>query len=697
MTRLSRREFLRLAGSGAAAAALPLSIRRALAIPAAVRTGTIQDVEHVVILMQENRSFDHYFGTLPGVRGFGDRFAFPLVTGKPVWYQRDREGNEILPYHLDSTQGNAQRVSGTPHGWEDGYLAWLDGRMPFWPGVKEPQSMGYYKERELPFQFALADAFTLCDAYHCSVLSSTNPNRLFLFTGTNNPSGVGGGPAVDNTNDDLGPVDSGYDWVTYAERLEAAGVSWKVYQDMNDNFTDNSLEGFKNFRRAWDNRETEPGNPLLVRGLSTTLTNNSLDGLRQDVLAGRLPQVSYIVGPAEYSEHTGPSSPVQGAWYTQQVIEALTADPEVWARTVLIVNFDENDGFFDHVPPPCAPSRLPDGSVAGAATCDTASEYRTVHHQAYDNGWVFGPGIRVPCYVVSPWSRGGWVNSQVFDHTSVVQFLEKRFGVAEPNISAFRRAVCGDLTSCFDFATPNDEAFPALPRFTKAEADQLRHDQEQLAQVPAPVNADARLPVQDASLRYSRALPYELHVTSRADAAGALLLDFASTGAAGAVFHVYDRLHLDAVPHRYAVEAGKALTGSWNASADGGRYDLWVLGPNGFHRQFQGNTFARGAAIADPDVVACYDVANGDLILKLRNAGGTACTFTVAPNAYRSDGPWQYAVEPGAEQEVVLALADSAYWYDFTVTADTTDGFARRLAGRIETGRDSFGDPAFGT
>eukprot|EP01035_Chromulina_nebulosa_P032939 gene32938-44062_t len=195
---------------------------------------------------------------------------------------------------------------------------------------------------------------------------------------------------------------------------------------MADNFTDNPVAGFKTFR---DSHDGKPGSdPRLAQlGLST----RKLDGLREDVLTGALPQVSWIVAPAAASEHPGPSSPVQGADYTAQVIEALTADPAVWARTVLFIMFDENDGFFDHVPPPAPPSA--DG---GGSTVDTTGEYHletTASEAATERpelmGRPYGLGPRVPMYVVSPWSRGGWVSSEVFDHTSVIRFMETRFGV----------------------------------------------------------------------------------------------------------------------------------------------------------------------------------------------------------------------------------------------------------------------------
>ncbi|HEU4536514.1 MAG TPA: phospholipase C, phosphocholine-specific, partial [Polyangiaceae bacterium] len=618
----SRRAFLKLAGTGAAAtaafAAFPPAIRRALAIPANNVTGTIRDVEHVVIFMQENRSFDMYFGTLRGVRGFGDRFPIPLPGGRDVWQQGYEAGaapRDILPYHLDAAAGSAQRVLGTPHGYADAQAAWDLGRMARWPTFKEPQSMGYYKQAELDFQFALAEAFTVCDAYHCSLHGGTNPNRLFLWTGTNDPTGAGGGPAIDNRLDGLGPSAEGYRWTTYPERLEAAGVRWKVYQNLPDNFTDNSLAGFAAYRAANEARGNAPdGSPYppyseaegaalpLLKGVANTMPDGGfLQALRDDIAAGRLPQVSWVVAPAMYSEHPGPSSPVQGAWYAQEVLNALTADPAVWSKTVLFLNFDENDGYFDHVPPPCAPASE-GGVLAGASTVDTAGEYHA-------DGNPYGPGPRVPMFVVSPWSRGGWVDSQVFDHTSVLRFLEARFGVREDNISPYRRAVCGDLTSAFDFVDPNGAAPPALPTRDRRTADQIRFAQDLAPPVPLPGAAEQKAPAQAPGTRPSRALPYELHVSGREDPAGrAVSLTFGNTGSAAAVFHVYDRLHLDRVPRRYAVEPGKQLAGTWNVfAADGGKNDLWVLGPNAFHRSFRGDVAAAAASGAAPEIKLCFD------------------------------------------------------------------------------------------
>jgi len=278
-----------------------------------------------------------------------------------------------------------------------------------------------------------------------------------------------------------------------------------------------------------------------------------------------------------------------------------------------------------------------------------------------------------------------------------VRFIEKRFGVKEPNIGRFRRAVCGDLTSAFNFANPNNEALPALSgRKTKAQADQLRADQQLMPKILPP--ASPMLPLQETGTRPSRALPYELHVSSRTrERQGVVRLVFGNSGDAGAVFHVYDKLHLDRLPRRYALEAGEKLDDDWDTLADAGKYDLWVLGPNGFHRRFKGDfNRLRAGNSPQPEVRAGYQVKRGDLHLKLRNDGERACVFTITPKAYRNDGPWTVKVKGGDDVEKTWNLDASGQWYDFEITCDADDSFVRRLAGRIETGQHSVSDPAFG-
>ncbi|MEN4983886.1 phosphocholine-specific phospholipase C [Acinetobacter modestus] len=722
---MNRRDFLlnstkALFGT-AALTSFPMSIQKALAIDAKVETGTIKDVKHVVILTQENRSFDNYFGTLKGVRGFGDRFTIPLTQGRKVWEQYDANKNKVYPYHLDSSRGNAQRVSGTPHSWTDGQFAWDHGRMGNWVQYKQPQSMGYYKQQEVDFQFALANAFTLCDAYHCAMHTGTNSNRMFIWTGTNGPTAANVASVV-NDLDDIGPSTVGYDWTTYPERLQQAGVTWKVYQNMPDNFTDNPLAGFKQYRRANElsgkpvnnNSDCPAYDPAidatqpLYKGIANTMPDGGFLGtFKEDIAKGQLPQVSWLVAPATYSEHPGPSSPVQGAWYIQEVLNALTERPELWSQTVFLINFDENDGFFDHVPSPSAPSIDVSGEVCGKSTLtkeQMSYEYAT-HAKAsagqpnftdpkVSNGvGVYGPGIRVPMYIISPWSRGGWVNSQVFDHSSVIRFLEQCFGVQEPNISPYRRAVCGDLTSAFNFKTPNLLPLDNLSgKKSKSEADAIRKAQEGMAQVIRPLSQS--YPVQEIGVRPSRALPYILHTSAKVDAAKKTVkLMFSNTGTHAAVFHVYDKLNLDAIPRRYMVEAGKQLDDVWKTKDN--QYDLWVLGPNGFHRSFTGNVAQVSQFEALPEIRVCMEECDPKLFLKVRNDGTQTAKLIVKANAYLPNKTWQIETTT-AEKELSWDMSEFGGWYDFTVTIQNEPSFSRRFAGRIETNEDSISDPYMG-
>ncbi|SIT25954.1 phosphocholine-specific phospholipase C [Achromobacter sp. MFA1 R4] len=702
----SRRDFLRgsatLAGAGSALALFPAAIRRALAIPANRRTGSIRDVEHIVIFMQENRSFDHYFGGLEGVRGFGDRFPIPVPDSpqarhRTVWAQYNDRPDEgaprtVLPYRLDTRAAyEAMRLASTPHTWSNAQDAWDVGRMGNWPAAKKNHSMAYYGEADLPFQYAMARAFTVCDAYHCSFTGGTNTNRLFLWTGTNDGLAQGNGPALGNAYNKLtgGDPARAYTWTTYPERLERAGVSWRIYQDMADNYSLNPTAGFKAYRDAYR------GLPGAVAALKDkALTTRGLDLLRQDVLDGTLPQVSWICATRAGSEHPSPSSPAQGADYTARVLDALTANPAVWSKTVLLLMFDENDGFFDHMPPPAPPSRNAAGELAGASTVDTRGEYHE-HLSGVEQDdtpahlhGVYGLGPRVPMYVLSPWTKGGWVNSQVFDHTSVLRFVTQRFGVDEPNISPWRRAVCGDLMSVFDFAAPDDQD---LLRTLPATAERAAR----AAALPGTVKPPAPLAPaparQHPGVRPSRALPYALHAHARVED-GRVFLRFENTGAAGAVLHVYDRLDLASGPRRYTVEAGKVLEGAWN-TAPHGRYDLWVLGPNGFHRHCAGQVRPASPAL---DVTAAYPGAGALLRLSLHNPDARPRACRIAANAYGHPGTTEVALAPGETRELTWDMSASGGWYDISVHDGDDAAFLRRLAGRIETGAHATSDPAMG-
>ncbi|MBK3588130.1 phospholipase C, phosphocholine-specific, partial [Streptomyces sp. MBT57] len=451
MTEMNRRRFLQIAGATAGFSALSGSIDRAAAIPAHRADGTIQDVEHIVVLMQENRSFDHYFGAMKGVRGFGDPRPVTLPSGKSVWHQADAAGKVTLPFHPTADDLGMQFLQGLNHDWPGGHRAYNEGRYDRWIPAKTPTTMAYLTREDIPFHYALADRFTVCDAYHCSFIGATDPNRYYLWSGHTGNDGTGGGPV-------LGNEERGYGWRTYPERLEEAGVSWKIYQDIGDglnaaghwgwindayrgNYGDNSLLYFNNYRNA------QPGDPLYDKartGTDVSAGGGYFDAITADVQAGTLPQISWVAAPEAFTEHSNfPSN--YGAWYIAGLLDALTSDPEVWSRTALFITYDENDGFFDHVVPPYPPA----SANQGLSTADTTTEIYP-GGPSYGAG-PYGLGPRVPMLVVSPWSTGGYVCSEVFDHTSVLRFMEQRFGVHEPNISPWRRAICGDLTSAFDF------------------------------------------------------------------------------------------------------------------------------------------------------------------------------------------------------------------------------------------------------
>ncbi|MBB5863885.1 phospholipase C, phosphocholine-specific [Xanthomonas sp. 3058] len=699
MIDLPRRRVLQ-AGLSAGTAALLPSIARAAAIAPDRRTGTLEDLQHVVILMQENRAFDHYFGSLPGVRGFGDRFPIPAppLPGAPtrtVWLQPSQDGRQWLtPFALDTAaQFGFMRVQGTPHSWVDAQYAWDHGRLGHWTAAKHNHALGYYGRADIPFQYALADAFTVCDAYHASIQTGTNSNRVFLWTGSNDPQARAGGPVIGNSHDnfaELGGFAEPYRWTTYVEQLQNAGVSWQIYQDMRDNFTDNPLAGFAPFRQAFSGA---PGHdaPLRARGVST----RGVEQLRDDVLGGRLPSVSFLIADAAGSEHPEPSSPAQGAAYTARVLDALTADPQVWSRTALLLMFDENDGFFDHVPPPAPPSLDPRaaGGVAGASSVATDDDYHrhpAPGEQKVDlpdlRGRPYGLGPRVPLYVISPWSRGGWVDSQVYDHTSVLRLLERRFGVPAPEITPWRRAVCGDLTSAFDFRNADTRPFvAALPDISASAARAAALREHSLPPLPATLQP----PQQPFGVRRSRAVPYRpaVQLAYGQEEPGKVLLRMSNSGAA-LVLHVYDRYDLTAIPRRYTVGNGATLEGSWPTYD--GRYDLWLIGPNGFHRHYCGDL---SAALLTADVM--QDPNDPTLLaVTLRNAGNAAVRVALQPAAYANAQPHErLAVTPGSIQRRSWKAGASGGWYDLWVQHD---GAAQRLAGRIDTGADSVSDPAMG-
>ncbi|MFE2055696.1 phosphocholine-specific phospholipase C [Streptomyces sp. NPDC059446] len=698
-TDMSRRRLFALGGGalGAAAAGsfLPPSLQAAIAAqPAGGKTGGggIDAVEHVVILMQENRSFDHYFGTLRGVRGFADRNAVELPSGGSVFQQPGPAGTTVLPFPVreaaETQKKDLQYIGALDHSWSGGAKAWAGGWMDGWITAKSAATMAYYDRRDIPLHYELADTFTVCDAYHSSIHTSTSPNRNHLWSGKTGDE-ADGRRAVGNDAYAEG-THPGYGWGTYAERLEKAGRSWKTYTEW-ENFTDNQIEFFTTFkaiaRKALvrtgghtymesfyaavrDTQEagerarllgllddgvatlTAAERSLFERGLRRVETGTLADAFARDVAAGTLPEVSYLVPSAVDSEHPSVSSPVHSATIVYKILDALGRHPDVWRRTVVLITYDENDGFFDHVPPPVAPAEVAEEQWEGRPT---------------------GLGMRVPLLVVSPWTVGGHVCSEVFDHTSVIRFLERWTGVKEPNIGDWRRRVTGDLTSAFDFSRarrqPEMEPVAAIPPFGGRWQ-------------PKPP-AVQRMPVQEPGRRPARPLPYQPDAQARRGD-GELLVTLGNTGRSSAHFALYPYAGEFPAPQHRDVRG----TAQWAVPLTGDEYRFTVTGPNGFRREFAGA--ADGAA----ELASRIDARERDLHLTLRNDGRRTLTYTVRPLGYVDEDDlrdWSRTVKvkPGRSRTLVHSAADAHGWYDLLVTVDAEGSFRRRLMGHIENGRAS--------
>jgi phospholipase C len=652
----SRRRFLTASAATAASAFMPGVLKTAMA--AAPAGSSLSAVKHVVIFMQENRSFDHYYGSLQGVRGFNDRTALTLRNGNSVFKQPVGSGYE-LPFHLDTSATSAQCVADLDHSWSGTHSAWDNAKSDNWVGAKGPLTMGYYTRADIPFHYALADAFTICDNYFCSIMGPTNPNRLYLWSGMIDPNGTGGGPVTSDS-------EPGFSWTTYPERLQAAGVSWKIYQNANDNYDDNALAWFKQYKNA------AAGTPLHDLGMASVpaLTGNTVNdiaaAIKNDVLNNALPQVSWVIAPASASEHPN-NAPADGADMINKVLEALTANQSVWASTVMFLNFDEHGGYFDHVIPPVPAS-------------GTASEFIA--------GVPIGLGPRVPMTVVSPWSRGGYVNSQVFDHTSVIRFLETWTGVQEPNISAWRRLICGDLTSTLNFSSIT-VTVPNMPDT----ASLVLQATSQCSNLPAPsAPLNQTVPTQETGVRPACALPYQPNGTSSIDKAnGILWITMTNTGSQAVHHSIYANNYRSDGPWQYDVAANGSVKDYFHVQTyGGGSYDLSLYGPNGFMRRFIGNINTAGGQI---EVTSSYSFATAgqaQLILTMVNNTAASVTFTVKSNGYRTDGPWTYVVAAGATVSDYWNVQQyTGGWYDMTATVSADSSFSRRFVGHVELGGPS--------
>jgi len=684
---VSRRRFLSLGGTAAgvaltAGAGAHLGgIARAPGALAAAKshrpTGTIRDLKHVVILMQENRSFDHYFGTLQGVRGFADKQALQYQNGTSIFEQPDSRRTDLgvlLPFHMDSTKVNAQNAGDLDHSWTGDHSARNNGLWNNYVPAKTEQTMGYFTRADLPFQYALADAFTICDGYHQAILAPTSPNRMYFWTGTS-------GGFITNPPDYTVEFSGANAITTYPELLQAAGITWQVYtnHEVGDgsgnngwvgDYGDNPLWFYQQYQTS-ENATTTAGQELAVRGavqpwqpnagvpLGPNQVNHVLAQFVDDATAGTLPQVSWIVAPYEYSEHPS-ASPSYGAHYVRTVLEALMGNQELWNTTALFITYDEHDGYFDHVVPPAPDASVTDEFIAGLP---------------------IGFGNRVPMIICSPWTRGGFVDSNTYNHTSMLQFLETWTGVRALNITDWRRSVSGDLTAAFDFKHP-DYSIPDLPDTVPliTQSD----EEKSFPKVTTPPEGQQVFPAQEAGTRPHRPNMSEPHAEAHVDRQSGLVTATLSVrGKVGVSLAVYPDSFLPQTATQFTVLHGDDQAYTWDTTQTNGSYAFSVYGPDGFLVSFAGAVVPGGHKAARiPNATArLRGGRNASVILTLENDGQEQILFSLAPGDY-SGQPLSIDVASGRKQTVSWPVNSDGY-YDVTVTADSGDGFLRRYAGRI--------------
>ena len=849
----NRREFLKksalLSGAAAISGSLPASIQRAFAINP--QTGsTYLDAEHVVILMQENRSFDHCFGSMRGVRGFNDPRAITLPNKNLVWLQSNKAGETYAPFHFDIKETKITWMGDVPHNRASQVDANNLGKYDQWLEAKRtgnkkyadmPLTLGHYTRTDLPFNYALADAFTVCDQHFCSAMTSTWPNRLYLWGGTIKSEKSEDAKAYIRNEIPYGEAH----WKTFPERLEDNNISWKVYQNDLDNgggftgqerawlanFGCNPLEFLSQYNVRFSSRyrqslqtraESLPGDILALEAKLKAMPENAvgkekleieiqkkkdvladtkeqigkwtdenfetlsahqkniyrrafttnegdadynhltllkyeengverelmvpkgdvLYQFRKDVNSGELPTVSWLVPSQNLSDH--PSAPWYGAWLTSEILDILTKNPEVWKKTIFILTYDENDGYFDHQPPFVAPDPKdpktgkcsPGVNVTGVEYTRRENEIAQGVSPKQARGGPIGLGFRVPMIIASPWSRGGKVCSQVFDHTSSLQFLEdflsKKFkkNIKEENISQWRRTVCGNLTAAFtqynagkNEAMPNLERNPFLEKIYNAKFRQEPSSFKKLSgdEIKA-INLDpSKLTSrQEPGVRPANPLPYQLYAHGGLTKdhkkieiniiAGKTVFGNQSAGSPFIVYAPGEYLSLDAEtknekifePVRawhFAVSAGDSLKEQWPLHAfKNNGYHLRVYGPNGFFREFAGTE-------NDPmlEINCEYEKTgllknklSGNIELKMNNLSGNhSYEIEITDNAYKNK-KLQKTIAASKDGTIILNPGKSFGWYDFSVRVKGNSTFLKRFAGRVETGKESLSDPYMG-
>lgn len=836
----TRREFIKksalLSGGIGLTTAMPASIKKALAIDP-LPGSTFLDAEHIVILMQENRSFDHCFGTLKGVRGFNDPRAILLPDNKPVWLQTNEAGETYAPFRLNIKDSKSTWMGSLPHSRESQVDAYNQGRYDKWLIAKKsgnkkyaqmPLTLGYYNREDLPFNYALADAFTICDQNFCSVMTSTTPNRSFFWTGkiTSEENNL---PKANIRNEDYSFGNQ--EWKTFPELLSENNIEWKFYQNeiecgggfkgqeaawlgnfgcnlleyfkaYNVQFTPRNIERLKNLvdtlpaqinalqeaspssdeeadktKRAiqkkqevldrsiadlkkWNTENFEKLTPAQKQLFYNAFVVNKDDDkyrqlatldftdeaiarkmevpagdifyqFRKDVNENKLPEVSWLASPQNFSDH--PSAPWYGAWYVSEVLDILTNNPEVWKKTIFILTYDENDGYFDHVPSYVVPDLKKEGTGKCSEGIDTEVEYVRLQNELAQGvpakaarEAAIGLGFRVPMIIASPWSRGGKVCSQLFEHTSTLQFLETFFKEKKgkqiflDNISAWRRAISGNLVSAFSPFEFKKEMLPFLNRDKFAEQIfDAKFKQEpsgfkplsasDINEIIASPASSSLMPRQEKGIKKNCALPYELYADGNWNTKNNCFdinmkagTDFFKEKSVGAPFvacvpanFTDDSFGTQNFRNwQFALAPGSQIPYSWAINGfSNSQYHIIVNAPNGFYREYKGNQH-------NPDIeIYCQyghsrlsKLPNGNILLKIVNKSASQkYKLQITDNFYQSNNQ-KIIISPG-ENIVNLNLENSYGWYDFSISVNGFEHFLQTYAGHVETGKESFTDP----
>ena len=366
-------------------------------------TDTLSEIDHIVVVMQENHSFDNYLGML----GRGDGFTLDQ-RGRPTNTNPDPRAGYVRAFHeTDTSQAghvtqswNASHLQ-YAHGHNDGFIG---------PESSSAWSMAYYTGEELPFYYSLAKTFPLCDRYFSSVLAQTYPNRRFQLSGT-----AFGLIATDTSSITAVPPNG-----TIFDRLDAHNISWASYAT--------------NVSALYVISDIVKKNPSRIK---------TIDQFHADAKSGSLPSVSYIDPNILTSTEESPQDISLGEYFVSTVATSLLNSP-AWDRAMLVWTYDEHGGYYDHVPPPPA---IPPDDIAPVLSA-------TDQPGAYDRY-----GFRVPTVVMSPYSKPNYVSHTVYDHTSILKTIERKWNLPA---MTYRDANANDLLDCLDLRTRSFREPPTL-------------------------------------------------------------------------------------------------------------------------------------------------------------------------------------------------------------------------------------------